>query len=153
MWEPEIKFNEETIKVTYANSREPYEVKGSVSVPTLREGVLSFASAWLNKLWIHHQDWKDVVGRGNDKAEAELSIPLLEEEDTKLLAGKRELYLGWVGNKPPFQVYLNGQPWQNKDKLTETFIIFAQHNFKKDERYKVVITDAQSSKMAFCISN
>jgi hypothetical protein len=73
-------------------------------------------------------------------------MPLLKK-NAKLLAGKRKLYLGWYGGKPPFKVQLlnrYGKKITSYNTIKQN-IHFLKRRFRAGQRYQILITDAKQN--------
>lgn len=138
--------NEELVTLTYQNTHpKPYLVKASQQLPTVFGGLLTSLETWFNGLQEHQVHLLSVYTKGTSKNPEPLTMPLLTGNAVKLLAGKKNLSLGWSGGQAPYQVQVsqNGssQHWSNQSSETRSVTL---GNFKVTPggRYLVEVKDA-----------
>lgn len=88
-----------------------FTVEGSDSSNTLLNNIMDITSKWLGKLWGESvQELMTALSKGAEDETIPLTIPLLQDGNAKLLAGKQALHLVWKGGNLPYQVqlYRNG---------------------------------------------
>jgi hypothetical protein len=144
----------ESVYLTYTH-KHPYTVP---TPPPPKNGFLKVARHWLKGLFQFDDATTKAMTRGGScqqKTPTPLSIPLLQvEKNAKLLEGERQLYVGWSGGYPPYQVqihrFINGKKTEVKN-LRTTFtqtcsslleVALKQWVFKKGELYQLKIIDA-----------
>jgi hypothetical protein len=139
-----------------------YTHKHSYIVPNPsppKSGFLKVARHWLMALFKSDDATTKVMTRGEGCQQKIpnplLSIPLLQvEKNAKLLKGKRQLYVGWLGGYPPYQIqvhrFINGKKTEVTN-LRTTFtqtcsslleVALKQWLFKEGELYQLKIIDA-----------
>ena len=136
-----------TIKFT---SYKHYIVSGYNRKPdSWTESFLKKSANWLRSVWIYDSNDKAATITRSTKSYQHplLRMPLLK--NAKLLAGKRKLYLGWYGGKPPFKVQLlnkNGKKITSYNTIKQN-IHFLKRRFRAGQRYQILITDAKQNQV------
>ncbi|GEM_PF-2555062 len=140
----QLVLNGRTIKVTEKNT--PYPVTGD-NIPSYSAFVgrlLECTSQWLGKLYKNDVGLKLAMTRGGEIAKVRLSIPLLSEDNSKLLEGKRKIYLAWSGGQEPYQVRIFERKTGKHilpDKNISVRAIGHEYNLTEGE-YQIKVRDA-----------
>ena len=138
------------VRVTYKDS--PYIVKNVGEVPTLQTNIVQ---AGINLTGEHESkcnpeticDPVDAGIRGQTHGD-DLLMPLLEDNPSQMVAGKRSLYLRWFGGESPYQVTIseNGQLLTSKS-VNDQWIKTQALSFEISKTYQITIQDAKEQNL------
>lgn len=142
----QLVLNGRTIKVTEKNT--PYLVTGdNIRFYSAFVGqLMKCTSQWLGKLYRQDVRSKLAMTRSGEIAKVRLSIPLLLEDNSKLLEGKRKIYLAWSGGQTPYQVSerKTGKPIL-PGKNISVRAIKHEYDLTDGEEYKIEVKDANAN--------
>ena len=112
------------------------------------ESFLKKSANWLRSVWIYDsKDKAATITRGTKSDQRPLLRMGLLKKNAKLLAGKRKLYLGWYGGKPPFKVQLRYGKKISSYNTIKHNIHFLKRRFRAGQRYQILITDAKQNQV------
>lgn len=154
----DVQLGNSSKTVTVQNT--PYIVPDSTPLP--ETGFFAVVFGQLGKLvGLDIFKVKLAIARGgpeDDCSQSEdVSIPLLDGKEVKLVEGYRKLAIGWRGGKQPYTVSLVAvddqakkndwikpeikDPDPNRCQMTWKEVTFEPWKFEKDRRYSVTVTD------------
>jgi tetratricopeptide (TPR) repeat protein len=140
----------QSVVVTHDNS--PFKITQKDKVP----GVLVKSWKSVKKSWEYFykpaplsEQVPTGIGKGSPET---FAMPLLNNRYTKLIAGKRAIYLQWQGDKPPYQLEIKQRQnslWKSLwklENLDKSWVKTKTLNFDTG-RYRVIVKNAEGQKI------
>jgi len=112
------------------------------------KGIITAFAGWIRSLWKSEQEGTFLVTKGG-----KLRMPLLTKtlkRARNLVAGQRELHLGWIGGQSPYTVeVIQIYPYRVvlTKEVEETSVTLKSHLFSDNSSYQIVVTDASGAKV------